>query len=111
MSGVLYRGAAKERFPVWEAVYICYDLKITMPKGNPVRGYMTMPRHAAGSSLPIVLLLMHTKAELVIECGLIDTTCPAECVYAAFNKAVNPGSKTILTYIHLSATDLKPHNT
>lgn len=46
----------------------------------------------------VALLLKHTKAALVIECGLIDTTCPAECVYAAYNNAVNSVSKTILTY-------------
>lgn len=46
----------------------------------------------------VALLLKHTKAELVIECGLIDTTCPAECVYAAYNNAVNSVSKRILTY-------------
>ena len=46
----------------------------------------------------VALLLKYTKSELVIECGLIDTTCPAECVYAAFNNATNSVGKTILTY-------------
>ena len=46
----------------------------------------------------VALLLRHTSAELVIECGLIDTTCPAECVYAAFNNAINATNKTMLTY-------------
>ena len=46
----------------------------------------------------VALLLKHTEAELVIECGLIDTTCPAECVYAAFNSAANSVKKTMLTY-------------
>ena len=46
----------------------------------------------------VALLLKHTNAELVIECGLIDTTCPAECVYSAYNNAVNSVYKTMLTY-------------
>ena len=58
-------------------------------------------RELSWSILPyydVALLLKHTKAELIIEFGLIDTTCPAECVYAAYNNAVNSVSKTILTY-------------
>lgn len=46
----------------------------------------------------VALLLKNTKAELVIECGLIDTTCPAECVYSAYNNAENSVCKTMLTY-------------
>lgn len=46
----------------------------------------------------VALLLKYTRAELVIECGLIDTTCPAECVYSAFNNAENSTAKTMLTY-------------
>ena len=46
----------------------------------------------------VALLLKYAKAELVIECGLIDTTCPAECVYSAFNNAENSTAKTMLTY-------------
>ena len=44
------------------------------------------------------LLLKYTKSELVIECGLIDTTCPAECVFSAYNNAACSASKTMLTY-------------
>ena len=46
----------------------------------------------------VALLLNHTTAQLVIECGLIDNTCPAECVYSAYNNAVNSSAKTMLTY-------------
>lgn len=46
----------------------------------------------------VALLIKYAKAEFVIECGLIDTTCPPESVYAAFNNAENSVSKTILTY-------------
>lgn len=45
----------------------------------------------------VALLLKHTKASLVIECGLIDTTCPAECVFSAYNNATNAIAKTLLT--------------
>ena len=38
------------------ADFVCYDLEISMPESNPVRGYLAMPRNAADASLPIALL-------------------------------------------------------
>ena len=46
----------------------------------------------------VALLIKYTKAALVIECGFIDTTCPPESVYSAYNNALNAVSKTLLTY-------------
>lgn len=64
---------------------------------------VTDPRvsELSASILPyydVALLLKHTKAQLVIECGLVDTTCPAECVYSAYNNATSSVNKVMLTY-------------
>lgn len=54
----------------------------------------------AASILPYydgAVLLRHTKANILIEAGLVDTTCAAECVIGAFNTASSP-EKALLTY-------------
>ena len=43
-----------------------------------------------------VNFLRHYNGILFVEAGLIDTTCPAECVYSAYNVAASP-DKTIAT--------------
>ena len=43
------------------------------------------------------VMIQHTNAKLWIEAGLIDATCPAECVIAAFNVAVS-ADKKLYTY-------------
>lgn len=43
------------------------------------------------------VMLQRTNAKLWIEAGLIDGTCPAECVISAFNVAVST-DKTLYTY-------------
>lgn len=48
--------------------------------------------------------LRHYNGILVVEAGLTDTTCPAECIYAAYNVAVSP-DKTMFTYPY------RPHGT
>lgn len=35
--------------------FVCYDLRISMHQGRPVRGYIVMPENAAPGSLPIVI--------------------------------------------------------
>ena len=40
------------------------------------------------------VMIQKTKAKLLIEAGLIDTTCPSECVIGAFNVA--PGKDKVL---------------
>lgn len=47
------------------------------------------------------VMLQHTNAKLWIEAGLIDGTCPAECVISAFNVAVSP-DKTLYTFPYRS---------
>ena len=37
--------------------FVCYKFEITMPEGNPCRGYVAYPRNAAPASLPIYLFL------------------------------------------------------
>lgn len=55
--------------------------------------------------------LRHYNGILVVEAGLIDTTCPAECIYAAYNVAVSP-DKTMYTnpYRHHGTKDLWEKN-
>ena len=43
-----------------------------------------------------VNFLRHYNGTLIMEAGLIDTTCPPECVFAAYNVASSP-DKTIAT--------------
>jgi cephalosporin-C deacetylase-like acetyl esterase len=43
------------------------------------------------------VMIQHTDAKLWIEAGLIDTTCPPECVIAAFNIAPST-DKTLYTF-------------
>lgn len=43
------------------------------------------------------VMLQRTNAKLWIEAGLIDATCPAECVISAFNMAAST-DKTLYTY-------------
>ena len=68
-----------------------YSKNINKPESEEL-SYSILPYY------DIALLIKYTKAELVIECGLIDTTCPAECVFSAYNNAACSASKTMLTY-------------
>ncbi len=64
-------------------------------------------RSLAESILPyydVALLIRYARAEIVMECGLIDMVCKPECVYSAFNNAENAASKIMLTYPH------RPHH-
>lgn len=45
----------------------------------------------------VALLLAHSGADLLIEAGLVDLTCPASCVAAGFNNAKSE-NKSILFF-------------
>lgn len=64
----------------------------SMIKGNNIDAEMAVLPYYDGA-----VMLQHTNAKLWIEAGLIDGTCPAECVISAFNVAVSP-DKTLYTF-------------
>ena len=43
-------------------------------------------------------LIRNFKGKLWVEAGLIDSTCPASCVFSGYNKALKCSEKHILTY-------------
>ena len=63
-----------------------------MKKGDNIEAEMAILPYYDGA-----VMIQHTKAKLWIEAGLIDTTCPSECVIAAFNSAPSE-DKTLYTF-------------
>lgn len=63
-----------------------------MKTGNNLEAEMSVLPYYDGA-----VMLQHTDARLWIEAGLIDATCPAECVISAFNVASSQ-DKTLYTY-------------
>jgi cephalosporin-C deacetylase-like acetyl esterase len=64
----------------------------SMEQGDNIKREMKILPYYDGA-----VMLQHTNAKLWIEAGLIDGTCPAECVISAFNEAVS-SDKTLYTY-------------
>lgn len=63
---------------------------------QPIECHSNLAPSLLDSYLPYfdgAMLLRHSKAEIVCEIGLIDTTCPPSAVWASLNGA--PGKKTV----------------
>ena len=68
----------------------------TMGSQQPESAYKIAPYYDTAN------LIRNFKGKLWVECGLIDRTCPASCVFAGYNKATC--EKSIHTYPY------RPHN-
>lgn len=67
-----------------------------MEAGDNIKAEMSVLPYYDGA-----VMLQHTDAKLWIEAGLIDGTCPAECVISAFNVASST-DKTLYTHPYRS---------
>lgn len=93
-----------------------YDIEISMPEGNPVRGYLVKPRKAAKGSLPI-LLNVHSA-------GVSGTWCHATvqnavsyaksgngCIAIDINAHGYPEGLPNEYYVNLEQNELKEYST